>query len=284
MANHSFQPISPLARFLPTVSLTSPVPLHQSSQSFPTKPQLRRLETVLTECSEVQQSLSPIWKSACLSISGSLQLLETSRQALKHPPERLARWKTNSQYEARKLEYAKRGSRPKLTSLFTGSSNADRYWHQSEEAELLSEIRRYRRAEVDLGDTFKPVKTPAVSKRNLLSKSSNFQGMNDLNSFILKERSRFQSKHKGDMRISDMEESAMVVKKPEIHRKKLKQPIKPEIRKSEGPSQSIDHWEIRRISEITGRLITDFQANGGYDPNTKVIEEYYKRQRGKPPE
>ena len=83
------------------------------------------------------------------------------------------------------------------------------------------------------------------------------------------------------MRISDIEESAEVVKKPTIQRKK---PIKPEIRKTEGLSQSIEHWEIRRISEITGRLITDFQANGGYDPNTKVIEEYYKRQRGKPPE
>jgi hypothetical protein len=86
------------------------------------------------------------------------------------------------------------------------------------------------------------------------------------------------------MRISDLEESAVVRNKPAIQRKKLKQPIKPEIRKTEGFSHPVEHYEIRRISEITGRLITDFQANGGYDPNTKVIEEYYKRQRGKPPE
>lgn len=284
MEGRSFQPHSPLARFLPAVSLThsSTLPLHQSTQSLHslrTKPQLLRLETVLTDCSLVQQSLTPLWKSACMSISGSLQLLETSRQALKHPPERLVSWKTNRQYDLRKLAFAKRNSRSKGNTLFTGSFNAERYWHQSEEAELISEIRKYRRSEVELGDTFKPVQTPPVSKRNLEAQTGSFQCMSDLNRFILKERSRFQ--HKGTLHRSEVDIPA-VSNPSTLQRKQLRQlkPAKAAILKAEPEaSKSLQHSQIRRLSEITSGLITDFQASGGYDRNSKVVEEYYKRQR-----
>lgn len=274
MERRSFHPHSKLARFFPAVSLThsSSLPVHQSTLSLPShraKPHLRRLETVLLDCSLVQQSLSPLWKSACMNMSGSLQLLETSRQALTNPPESLVTWKTSSQYEMRKKALAERSSRPKAETFLTGSFSEEKNWHQSEEEELLSEIRKYRRAEVELGDTFKPVQTPPTSKRNLEAQAGSFQSMSDLNRFILKERSRFQHKSK----------AAIPTNLSQQQLRQLKSPKAANLKAEEGASRALQHWQIRRLSEITSGLISDFQASGGYDRHSKVVEEYYKRQK-----
>ena len=231
-------------------------PSSLSLQHSHNKSTIQQVDSLLTDCSEVQQSLRPIWKSAYVDYSDSFHLLESSRLALKYPPERQISWPSNRHYES-----SKRLSALRTPHNPSKPTPVDQNWRLTEQAELLSEIQRYRKSEVELGDTFKPVSTPKHTHTARKEKLSKSHTMSDLNRFILKVQSRFTNKSLPRLPENVLENAKKRILKPIFSRK----------------IQSSTH----RVSQITKDLIVDFQSNGGYSPDRKAIQAYYKRMRPK---
>lgn len=175
-----------------------------------TKPSAKVIDSMISDCSDVQQSLVSLWKDACASVSGNLQHLETSRQALSNSTSQPSTWKTSPKYlekrdalDAALKTQRKRPSLRRSETLlgsswaFLTSDSVPKHskvasepfsWKVSEEEELLDAIREYKKTEVELGDTFRPVNTPVVKKNELLPEELDAEALSDLNRFIFQKR------------------------------------------------------------------------------------------------
>jgi len=281
-------------------------------------PSTHRIDKMIGECSEVQQSLMPIWKQACSNATDSLHLFETSRQALigtnflasrqlKMSPRYLqTRNFLRSQLKSEESKITTLPSEPALTTAHSKvslkiSKHVKAFSTQidqkpTEEQELLEEIRYFRRKESDFGDLFKPVTAPSAKKDadgpEVLD-SDSLKSLSDLNQFIFKERSRFNTRsfNRTKQRRKLVIETLMssIEPSPEVYqraqkiiqrdekRKKLKA-TRVDNFKPSSFSSMLKTWLLNPISEEQKELMTDIKA-GELDVARKTAIENYRKAR-----
>lgn len=281
-------------------------------------PSAHRIDKVIGECSEVQQSLMPIWKQACSNATDSLQLFETSRQALTGTNFQASRGLVMSPRYLKTRNYLRtqlKPEEPKITTLpselalTTAPSKVSLKISRhvkalseqidpkpTEEQELLEEIRYFRRKERDFGDLFKPVTAPNAKKEadgpEVLD-SDSLKSLSDLNQFIFKERSRFNTRSFNSTKqrrklvietlMTSIEPSPEVYQKAqkiiqrEEKRKKLKA-TRVDNFKPSSFSSMLKTWLLNPVSEEQKELMTDIKE-GELDVARKTAIENYRKAR-----
>lgn len=285
----------------------------------PTFPSTHLIDKMIGDCSEVQQSLMPIWKQACHHATDSLQLLKTSRQALTGSSSPVSKQlRMNARYletrdqlrnQGKLEETAKITTEPALISPHPKVSLkiirhmktlSEQFSPKAtEEQELLEEIRDFRRKERDFGDLFKPITAPMGKKDSdgaEVLDSDSLKSLSDLNQFIFKERSRFNTRSFNSTKqrrklvietlMSSIEPSPEVYQKAQkiMQREKKQKKLKAtrvDNFKPSSFSSMLKTWLLNPISEEQKEMMTEIQA-GELDVARKTaIENYRKAKRRK---
>ena len=268
-----------------------------------------RLQKMMQDCSKVQQSLMPMWKQACHQVSGSLQELETSRQALTSSTASRYLWKNNRRY----LQTRNNLCKPQETGLepiesfqvspkskvslriikHVKRSSEPITLKPTEDQELLDEIRTYHNQEYDYGDLFKPVTSPSVKLEPLSEEidSDTLKSLSELNQFIFKERSRYSCRGlaSSNQRRKIMMETLMseIEPSPEVYQKAQKIIMRGEKKKTlkatrvdnfkqTSFSGMLKTWLQSPISEENKELMAEIQA-GELDLSKKTAIENYRK-------
>ena len=290
----------------------------------------RKIEKMIGDCSEVQQSLLPIWRTACHHATGSLQLLETSRQALSSSSALQLSWKTSPRYLTTRNALDKRlktvgsqqekgprsetpttnlltenvsvksagspGQQGRLRARHVKSPSEPVRWTTNEEYELLEEIREIQKKKVDFGDLFKPVTAPTVKKARYGELDADaLKSMSELNRFIFKERSKFNTRSLNSVNqrnkmlmealMSNIEPSPEVLEKAKrLMQKEEKRKLKAtrvDNYKQTAFSSMLKTWLMNPINEEQKEIIAEIEKDKQDVHKRQVIEKLYHRDRAK---